>query len=59
MTPAEFLAARKRLGLSQDEMAKFLRLSDGRNVRYYEAGQRQISGPITLCIEYRLKYGPL
>jgi DNA-binding transcriptional regulator YiaG len=59
MTPAQFIAARKRLGLSQAEMAKFLRLSDGRVVRFYESGQREISGPIQVAIAYRLKYGPL
>lgn len=59
MTPAEFKEARKRLGLSQAEMAEFLRLSDGRAVRFYESGQREISGPIQVAIAYRLKYGPL
>lgn len=53
MTPAEFKAARKRLGLSQEEMAKFLRLSDARAVRSYEAGDRAISGPIQVAIEMR------
>jgi DNA-binding transcriptional regulator YiaG len=59
MTPAEFKAARKHLGLSQVEMAKFLRLSDARVVRFYEAGKRAVSGPIQVAIEYRLKFGPL
>jgi DNA-binding transcriptional regulator YiaG len=59
MIPAEFKTARKRLGLSQAEMAKFLRLSDGRVVRFYESGQRDSSGPIQVAIAYRLKYGPL
>jgi DNA-binding transcriptional regulator YiaG len=59
MTPAEFKEARKRLGLSQVEMAKFLRLSDARAVRFYEAGKRGISGPIQVAIAYRLRYGPL
>ncbi len=59
MTPAEFLAARKRLGLSAEEMAQFLRLSDARTVRRYEDGTREISGPVTVAIEYRLKHGPL
>ena len=59
MTPAQFTAARKRLGLSAEEMAAFLRLKDGRSVRRYEDGSREISGPITVAIAYRLKYGPL
>ena len=33
MTPSQFIAARKRLGLSVEEMAEFLRLKDGRPVR--------------------------
>ncbi len=33
MTPAQLIAARKRLGLSVEEMAAFLRLKDGRSVR--------------------------
>ena len=59
MTPAEFIATRKRLGLSVEEMAEFLRLKDGRSVRRYEDGSRAISGPIEVAIAYRLKYGPL
>jgi transcriptional regulator with XRE-family HTH domain len=59
MTPAEFKEARKRLGLSVEEMAEFLRLKDGRSVRRYEDGSREISGPIQVAIAYRLKYGPL
>jgi transcriptional regulator with XRE-family HTH domain len=59
MTPAEFKAARKRLGLSVEEMAACLRLKGDRAVRRYEEGSREISGPITLCIDYLLKYGKL
>jgi hypothetical protein len=61
MTSAQFIAARNRLGLSVEEMAEFLRLSDvkdrygnshgARNIRRYEDGSREISGPITLCID--------
>ena len=59
MTPADFIAIRKRLGLSAEEMAQFLRLKDGRSVRRYEDGSRAISGPIQVALAYRLKYGPL
>ena len=59
MTPERFTPARKRLGLSQDEMAKFLRLSDARVVRFYEAGKRGVSRLIHVAIAYRLKYRPL
>jgi hypothetical protein len=59
MTPTDSRATRKRLGLSIDAMAECLRLKDGRSVRRYEDGSREIIGPITLCIEYMLKYSPL
>jgi len=47
MTPPGFKHARKRLGLSQAEMAKFLRLSEGRAVRFYEEREHCISGPMS------------
>jgi hypothetical protein len=40
-------------------MAEALRLSDARSVRRYEDGTREISGPITLCLDYMQKYGSL
>jgi transcriptional regulator with XRE-family HTH domain len=58
MTPAAFKAARKHLGLSQTDMAKALRLKNARAVRYYEAGEREISGPVQVVIAYMLKFGP-
>lgn len=51
MTPTEFRTIRKSLGLSQNEMAKALRLNSGRAVRAYEGGEREISGPISLLME--------
>jgi len=61
LTPTEFKEARKRLGLSQKEMAEFLRLSAARatSATLYESGARAISGPIQVAITYRLRYGPL
>lgn len=55
MTPYQFKKARKALGLSQKEMAGALRLKSDRAIRRYESGEREISGPITLCIENLLK----
>jgi DNA-binding transcriptional regulator YiaG len=56
MTPDEFKAAREKLGLSITDMARALRLSpDGRAVRRYERGEREISGPIERLIELFLK----
>jgi DNA-binding XRE family transcriptional regulator len=57
ITSAEFRMARKALGLSQTDMANALRLKDARAVRYYEAGERDISGPIQVAIAYMLKFG--
>ena len=54
MTPSAFKAARHALGKSANAMAKALGLSDGRAVRYYEAGDRRISGPIELLVNRML-----
>jgi DNA-binding transcriptional regulator YiaG len=51
MTPEQFRAIRKRAGLSQARLAALLRLSDGRTVRRYEAGERPIPGPVSLLME--------
>ena len=45
MTPAEFKAIRHRLGLSAQALARVLGVSDGRTVRRWEAGDRDIPGP--------------
>ena len=57
MTPDAFRSARKSLGLSQSEMARALRLKDARAVRCYEAGEREISGPIQVAVAYMLTFG--
>jgi len=59
MTPAQFKAVRKALGLSQQEMAEALRLNSGRAVRAYEGGEREISGPIQVAVAYMIRYGLL
>jgi DNA-binding transcriptional regulator YiaG len=51
MTPETFKAIRVRAGLSQSQLADVLRLSDKRTIRYWEAGERQISGPVSLLME--------
>ncbi len=53
MTPADILAARKRLGMTQAQFAEALRLGKdgGRYIRRLEAGQQEPSGPLTLAIE--------
>ena len=51
MTPATFLKIRKGAGLTQGQLSRILRLADSRAIRRYEAGDRAISGPISLLME--------
>lgn len=51
MTPAEFKAIRVRAGLTQAQLATFLRISDKRTVRYWETGERPVTGPVSLLME--------
>ena len=45
MTRHEFKTIRHGLGLSAQAVARLLRVSDGRTVRRWEAGDRDIPGP--------------
>jgi DNA-binding transcriptional regulator YiaG len=51
MTPNEFKAIRQRAGLTQSGLAARLRVSDLRTIRKWEAGERAISGPVSLLME--------
>lgn len=51
MTPSQFKAIRTNASLTQEGLAKLLRLSDSRSIRRYEDGSREISGPISLLME--------
>ena len=51
MTPAQFKSIRERAGLTQDQLAKLLRLSDSRTIRRYEDGSRTVSGPVEILME--------
>lgn len=51
MTPATLKAIRVRAGLTQTQLADFLRISDRRAVRYWETGERAVSGPVSLIME--------
>lgn len=57
MTSDEVRAARYALGMTQDQLAKALRMGgDGkRAVRRWEAGDRSISGPASVAIEFMLE----
>lgn len=56
MTADEVRAARYMLGMTQDQLAKALRMGgDGkRAVRRWESGDRHISGPASVAIEFML-----
>jgi len=55
-TPAQVKEARHALGLSCEKLAAALRMGihGGRQVRRWESGECQISGPATVAIEYLL-----
>jgi transcriptional regulator with XRE-family HTH domain len=55
MTPVQFKDARKALGLTQKECAKTLGLKTSRAIRQYEAGERQVSGPVAVLIAMLLE----
>jgi DNA-binding transcriptional regulator YiaG len=44
MTGQKFKSIREDLGMSQAEMARAIGVRDGRTVRYWEAGKREIGG---------------
>ena len=50
-TPEQLKEARQRLGLSAENLARVLRVEDGRTVRRWEAGERAIPGPVTVIME--------
>ena len=55
-TPDELKAARRALGLSADGLARVVRIEDGRTVRRWEAGEREIPGPVTVLMEVAMNY---
>ena len=57
MAPAEFKAARHALGLSAQGMADALGIADGRTIRHWESGAREVTAPVALLMRYFLKHG--
>lgn len=51
MTPAELKSIRHSLGLSAEAFAKLVRVESGRTVRRWEAGDRDIPGPVIVIAE--------
>jgi DNA-binding transcriptional regulator YiaG len=48
MTPLDLKEARHRLGLSAEEFARLVNVESGRTVRRWEAGDRDIPGPVVV-----------
>lgn len=55
-TPEVLKDARDRLGLSAGALAKIVRVEDGRTVRRWEAGEREIPGPVIVILETAIGY---
>lgn len=58
MTPADFKAARKTLGLSQTGLAEVLRLSPAngdRTIRLWETEGNTVPGPAQVAVELLLE----
>lgn len=51
MTPEHLRAARAALGLSAEGFARLVRVESGRTVRRWEAGERDIPGPVVALTE--------
>ena len=50
MTPDDLRAARSRLGLTQAELAKALRLPGSRSVRRWETPGSEVPGPVQVAV---------
>ena len=51
MTPAELKMKRQALGLSAEGFACMVGVASGRTVRRWEAGERDIPGPVEIILE--------
>ena len=57
MTPKQFKAARRKLGLSQSALAQALGVKSDRTIRRWEAGTQDIPGAAILAVKYLLEHG--
>jgi hypothetical protein len=55
-TPEQLRAARGALRLSAGGLANMVRVEDGRTVRRWEAGEREIPGPVTVLLETAMDF---
>lgn len=51
MTPEELKSARHALGLSAEGFASWVNVKGGRTVRRWEAGEREIPGPVQVLVK--------
>lgn len=51
MTPDELKSARHALGLSAEGFASWVNVQGGRTVRKWEAGDRDIPGPVQVLVK--------
>lgn len=51
MNADRFKTIRHALGLSADQLAKLVGVSDGRTIRRWEAEDRDIPGPVAVLLE--------
>lgn len=57
MTPQELKAARQLLGLSAEGFARLVGVESGRTVRRWEAGDRDIPGPVQVLTRALIESG--
>ncbi len=50
MTPQQLKDARQALSLSAEGFARLVRVESGRTVRRWEAGERDIPGPVEVLV---------
>jgi DNA-binding transcriptional regulator YiaG len=51
MTPSSLRSARTALSLSAESFARLIRVESGRTIRRWEAGEREIPGPVEVLTE--------
>jgi len=54
MNKTEFREARRKLGFSQKQLATLLKVASDRTVRRWEAGEKDIPGPVVVLMNWLL-----
>ena len=57
MTPKQFKAARRKLGLSQSALAQALGVKSDRTIRRWEDGEWPIKRQTEMAVKYMLEHG--